>query len=71
MDLNIKNIKGDVIASDNQQSGVAGKINVENSFYKKYKKPIIITVILVVVGAVSFIANLINISDFIKTYILK
>jgi uncharacterized protein YdaL len=66
MNINFKNVKGDLIASEKQQGGITGKISVGNSFYRKHKKPIIITAILVAVGIIGFLSDLLNISSYIK-----
>lgn len=62
--FNIKNIKGDVIASEKQAGGFTGKIIYKNSFFSKYKNHIIIAVIILIVGIIEFIANLTTVLNF-------
>jgi hypothetical protein len=62
MKFNIKNVKGDVVASNNQSGGITGKFSDTKA--TQYKKPIIFAVIIFVLGIIGFLADVFGILDY-------
>ncbi|MES2023593.1 MAG: hypothetical protein V4439_02835 [Patescibacteria group bacterium] len=69
MSINIKNVKGDIIASEKQTGGFTGKATNCYNFFDKNKKSMIISTLLFIVALIAFFSNLTTILNYFKIII--